>query len=118
MKKLIIACILLSFLIGCSQAVNEVKNGKIIVMGQYVPVSQLIDGLAQADGKVAWSSFKSEKENNKITVVQADIERNGKKAIIQFLYNSERDVHQLAYCEVDGKPVSLLELSLKTMMGI
>lgn len=111
--------ILILFLFGCSaRPIEEVQKGKVILMGQYFSVSQIIDALAGARGEVKWKTFRSDyKEVKNAVIVEVKITRGEKNYILQFLYNRERDIHELIYYEENGEPASLFDLLMHMWLG-
>ena len=119
MFRRIFYILIFSFLfLGCwSNPIKELKKGKVMYFGSYIPIKQIEDGLAGAIGDVKWRSFKIDDiKNPDVTIVELSVKKDGKEtALVQFYYNEKRDIHEISYIELDGKASSVALLFVAMM---
>lgn len=119
-KIFLVAFLLILLITSCGiNPISKLKKGRVLFWGQYIPIQQIEDGLAGATGSVKWTSFKSDDiKNPNVRIVQMTVTKKDKEtALVQFLYNEKRDIHELGYIELDGEPSNPLTLSAAIMFS-
>lgn len=99
--------------------IEFVKNYEFNVEADKMTYEDLFNKVAGLEGTVKWSSFVPDKysSNPNIRAVDIFIDRNNEESEyrtlkLQYVVNPKNKIADLKYGEINGKPVSILDLSM------
>jgi len=103
---------------SCTDTDSDIRTFKEKMQFQGVSGGQYFDQLAGVEGKVEYKAFHPDKykDNPDIVCIEVDVVRSPnsryKNFKVQYLMNRRMQNMELGYCELNGKPVPLLEFGI------